>query len=65
MPKIPHKPTGPGGVKMTIGAAIEESRGVPRKAEALSNQELVKNILATLHLPEVVKRQLREQYHLD
>jgi len=60
-PKVTYKPTAP-SVRDIVGAAIERRRlgEVP-----MTQQELVRDMIAKLELPEPLKRQLRERHKLQ
>lgn len=63
-PKFPHKPPAP-SVRETIGPAVIRAQGLPRDDHPVTQQEIVKDILEKLSLPEPRVRALREKHGLD
>jgi len=57
-PKVPHKPAAP-SVRETVGAAIERSRSLVTGEHPMTEQELIRDILAKLDLPAPVQARLR------
>ena len=64
MPKFPPKPPAP-SVRLKIGAAIERSRGLSKDERPMSQQEVVKDMIAKLDLPASLKKQLRRRHGLE
>jgi hypothetical protein len=60
MTKFPHKPAAP-SVRETIGTAIARSRGGLAQEERLATrQDVVRELIAQLDLPDVLKKRLRQ-----
>lgn len=63
MPKLPPKTAAP-SVRLKIGAAIERSRGLSKDERPMSQQEVVKDMIAKLDLPASLRAQLKERHGL-
>jgi len=62
MAKFPHKPAAP-SVRETIGAAIARSRGgLANEERSATRQDVVRELIAQLDLPEVLRKRLRERH---
>lgn len=64
MAKFPPKPPAP-SVRQTIGPSIERRRALLPGEHPKSQQEIVLELFAKLHLPEPLKKQLRERHKLQ
>lgn len=62
-PKVPHKPPAP-SVRDIVSAAIESSRALSGEVP-MTQQEVVRDMITKLDLPEPLKRQLRERHKLQ
>jgi hypothetical protein len=64
MAKFPPKPAAP-SVRETIGPAIDRSRALLPGEHPMSQQEIVRDLLAKLDLPKAVRKQLIERHKLQ
>ena len=64
MAKFPPKPPAP-SVHATVAPAIERSRALLPGEHPMSQQEIVRDLLAKLDLPEPLRKQLRERHKLQ
>lgn len=63
MPKFPPKPPA-SSVHTTIGEAIGRARALSKEERPMSQQEVVRDVIAKLDLPTALKKRLRERYGL-
>ncbi|KQW81081.1 hypothetical protein ASC89_04415 [Devosia sp. Root413D1] len=61
MPKFRPKPPAP-SVRMTIGDAIGRARALSKEERPMSQQEVVRDMIAKLDLPVSLKKRLRERH---
>jgi len=64
MTKFPPKPPA-SSVRATVAPAIERSRALLTGEHPMSQQDIVRDLLAKLDLPEAVRKQLRERHKLQ
>ncbi|CAN7587071.1 hypothetical protein LJR016_004338 [Devosia sp. LjRoot16] len=62
-PKVPHKPPAP-SVREIVGAALDRSRALSGE-HPMTQQEVVKDMIAKLDLPASLKARLKERHKLD
>jgi hypothetical protein len=63
-PKFLPKPAAP-SVRMKIGEAIGRARALSKDEQPMSQQEVVRDMIAKLDLPASLKKQLRHRHDLD
>lgn len=63
MPKFPPKPPAP-SVRTTIGEAMGRARALSKEERPMSQQEVVRDMIAKLDLPTALKKRLRERHGL-
>jgi hypothetical protein len=63
-PQFPAKPAAP-SVRETIGSAIERARGVPKAERAMTQKEVVEDILQKLNLPPSIRDDWTKRHGID